>query len=272
MKEDTLQQYPTALTIAGSDSGGGAGLQADIKTMQACQVFSTTVITCITAQNTYGVQDAIPLPTEMIDAQFNSLYTDFNIGAAKTGALFDEDRVRAVAKNVRQHNITNLIIDPVMVAKGGSKLLSDSAIEAFITELLPLALLVTPNIPEAEALSGRTILTQEDMKEAARHIQSLGAKNVLLKGGHLETEEVQDLLLLESGEMHWFTFPRVVTNRTHGTGDTLSAGITAAIAKGMSLLDAIAYGERYLHTILETEIIIGHGHGPLNHWGHDLER
>ena len=272
MNQDTLKQFPTALTIAGSDAGGGAGMQADIKTMQACQVFSTVVLTCITAQNTYGVQDAIPVPTEMINAQFDSLFSDFDILAAKTGALFDENRVRTVAKNVKKHNITSLIIDPVMVAKGGSKLLSDSAINAFVTELLPLALLVTPNIPEAEALSEQTIRSQEEMVNAAKKIQSLGAKNVLLKGGHLDTKEVQDLLLLESGETHWFTFSRVTTNRTHGTGDTLSAGITAAIAKGYSLVDAIAYGEHYLHTILETEIIVGHGHGPLNHWGHQLER
>ncbi|MDD9138888.1 bifunctional hydroxymethylpyrimidine kinase/phosphomethylpyrimidine kinase [Fructobacillus sp. CRL 2054] len=258
------QQYPIALTIAGSDSGGGAGLQADMKTMEAHQVFSTTVVVGLTAQNTLGVDAAMPASVEMIDAQFASLMADFDVRAAKTGALFDAETVRAVARNVRQHKVDHLVVDPVMVAKGGAALLDEAGVQTLKEELLPLSELVTPNIPEAELLSGMTIDNLDDMKHAAAKIQALGIKNVMVKGGHLDGDTVVDYIAL-GDEDFVLTGPKVQGKRKHGTGDTLSAAITSQLAKGMSLKNAILMAHRYMNQIIGQPLYIGHGHGPLNH-------
>ncbi|KOY78679.1 Phosphomethylpyrimidine kinase [Apilactobacillus kunkeei] len=265
------KKVPETLTIAGSDSGGGAGMQADIKTMQEHHVFATNVVVGLTAQNTLGVQSVLPTPVEMINAQFDSLYDDFDIKAAKTGALFDQERVEAVVSNINKHNIHPIVVDPVMVAKGGARLLDDSGIDAIIHKLMPIADIVTPNLPEAEVIYGKKIETNDDVIAAATHIQQLGAKNVIIKGGHQQGDTLSDYVLLESGISFTIESKKYDTVRKHGTGDTLSSAIVANLAKGASIKDAIIEGKHYIDTILQSEIIVGHGHGPLNHWGAEDE-
>ncbi|WP_429971882.1 bifunctional hydroxymethylpyrimidine kinase/phosphomethylpyrimidine kinase [Fructilactobacillus sp. Tb1] len=260
-----FKQYPEAMTIAGTDSGGGAGMEADIKTMQACHTFSTNVVVGVTAQNTYGVQDLYPLPRKIVDAQFASIMDDFDIKAAKTGALFDSEHVKIVADNVKKYNLKNFVVDPVMVAKGGAKLLTDEAIQTLKDELLPLATLVTPNLPETELLAGQTVKTQVDMLNAAKKIQQMGCPNVMVKGGHGDEDMVYDFVKLADGNEFWLESKRVNTIRTHGTGDTLSSAIVAYLAQGMDLETAIRKAHQYLETIINLPLPIGHGHGPLNH-------
>lgn len=263
---EKLQQYLEVLTIAGTDSGGGAGIQADTKTMQAHKVFSTQVIVGVTAQNTFGVQDIFPLPASMISNQFQSIFDDFEIQAVKTGALFDKEHVEIVVNNLNQYPIKNLVIDPVMVAKGGAKLLSDDAIISVKNRLLPLGVLVTPNLLEAEILSDQTIKNYDDMKSAAQKIKGFGVQNVMIKGGHSDNQtEIYDYILFSDGTELWLSAERIDTKRTHGTGDTLSSAIVSNLAKGFSLRDAIINGHGYLKKIIKNPLLIGHGHGPLNH-------
>ncbi|WP_390405819.1 bifunctional hydroxymethylpyrimidine kinase/phosphomethylpyrimidine kinase [Lacticaseibacillus jixiensis] len=264
-----MDQFPQALSIAGSDSGGGAGMQADLKTIQSRHVFATTVLVAITAQNTLGVQDSLALPEAMIDAQFASLAADLAIRACKTGMLADVPTVRAVVRNLKRYDFGPLTVDPVMIAKGGASLLSEDAIAVVRDELLPLATLATPNLPEAQKLANMTITTTDDMKEAGRRILATGAQNVIIKGGHLEdSDSASDYVLLASGEDFWMPAKRVDTIRTHGTGDTLSACITAELAKGRDLAGAIRTGKAYVEAAIKDGIIVGHGHGPLNHWAY----
>ncbi|MCH4170762.1 MAG: bifunctional hydroxymethylpyrimidine kinase/phosphomethylpyrimidine kinase [Lactobacillus sp.] len=268
-----LKQYPQALSIAGSDSGGGAGMQADLKTIQERHVFGATVLVAITAQNTIGVQDALPLPENIIDAQFKSLAADLDVKACKTGMLADVTRVRAVVRNLKKYDFGPLTVDPVMVAKGGAPLLSEDAVAVVRDELLPLATLATPNLPEAEKLTGLTIDDEAAMKQAGIALQGLGVKNVIIKGGHLSADqESNDFVLLENGESFWLTSKRVDTIRTHGTGDTLSACITAELAKGVNIADAIRTGKDFVEAAIADGIIVGHGHGPLNHWALEARR
>lgn len=261
-----MKQYPQALTIAGTDSGGGAGIQADIKTMQACHVFSTNVVVAVTAQNTLDVQKAFVLPTDMVDAQFASIYEDFDIKAAKTGMLADAEHVACVVQNIKKYHIQPLIVDPVMVAKGGTRLLSKDAMDSVIHDLIPLATIVTPNLPEAEAITNMTIKNHEDTRTAAKKIASMGAKNVIIKGGHQDSDIISDYVLLSDGTDFWMASPKVDTIRTHGTGDTLSSAIASALAKGDTIPSAIRFGKSFIETIIQQDIIVGHGHGPLNHW------
>lgn len=259
--------FPQVLTIAGTDSGGGAGISADVKTMQMRHVFATMVVVAVTAQNTLGVQDAFPMPLKLIDEQFASLNADFKIRACKTGMLADADHVRTVAKNLRKYDFGPVTVDPVMIAKGGAQLLSEDAVVVVRDELLPLADLVTPNLPEAEKLTGMTITTEAEMVAAGKKLQALGAKNVLVKGGHFnDAKEANDFVLLESGKSFWMTAKRVPTHNTHGTGDTISSCITAELAKGHSMEEAIRIGKDYVEATIRDGINVGHGHGPLNHW------
>lgn len=271
-----INDYPQALTIAGTDSGGGAGIPADVKTMQMRGVYSAMVVVAVTAQNTLGVQDALPMPEKLIDEQFASIAGDLKIRACKTGMLADPLRARAVVRNLKKYDLGPLIVDPVMVAKGGAKLLSDDAISIVRDELIPLASLVTPNIPEACELTGIAIRDKNDIKKAARELQKRGAKNILIKGGHAESsDKADDYILFEDGNDMWLTAPRVNTKNTHGTGDTISACITAEIAKGHSMEQAIMIGKTYVEKTISKGINVGHGHGPLNHWvkieGDDLK-
>ncbi|KRM24958.1 MULTISPECIES: bifunctional hydroxymethylpyrimidine kinase/phosphomethylpyrimidine kinase [Limosilactobacillus] len=259
--------FPQALTIAGTDSGGGAGIAADFKTMQERDVFATMVVVAVTAQNTLGVQDAFPMPPKMIDEQFASLAEDLNIRACKTGMLADAPRVLAVVRNLKKYDFGPVIVDPVMIAKGGAKLLSDDAIATVRDHLLPHASLVTPNLPEAEELTGLKITTEDEMEKAGKALQNLGAKNVLVKGGHFtNANEANDFVLLENGHSFWLTANRINTKNTHGTGDTISSCITAELAKGHSMEKAIRTGKEYVEATIRNGINVGHGHGPLNHW------
>lgn len=254
-----------ALTIAGSDSGGGAGVQADLKVFFRFGVYGTSALTLITAQNTLGVQQVYLLPPEEVYAQIQSVAEDFPLHAAKTGALGDGAIVEAVADAVGRYGIAPLVVDPVMVAKSGDPLLAPEAVAALKERLFPLAALITPNRLEAEALLGHPIRTLEEAEEAAKALLGLGPKAVLLKGGHLEGEKAVDLLATRGGVLR-FSAPRVHTRNTHGTGCTLSAAIAALLAKGRPLVEAVAEAKAYLTRALRTAPPLGRGHGPLNHW------
>ncbi|MCF4061678.1 Hydroxymethylpyrimidine phosphate kinase ThiD [Pediococcus acidilactici] len=257
------------LTIAGTDSGGGAGIQADLKTMQERRVFGTCVVVAVTAQNTLGVTDVAVMPRHIIDHQFAALAEDLDIKAAKTGMLANSAVVDAVVENYQKYDFGPLVVDPVMIAKGGAKLLSDEAIEAVRTRLLPLAYLITPNLPEAEKLAGMPIKNNADAKAAAARLQELGAQNVLIKGGHFsDSAESRDYVLFADGSELELASPRYETSNTHGTGDTISSVIVSEIAKGKSLKQALQIGKAFINAAISDGIQVGHGHGPLNHWAY----
>lgn len=260
-----VNQTIQAITIAGSDSGGCAGLQADLKTFQARDVFGMNIIVALTAQNTYGVQASMPVPTGFIEAQFDSIQADYHIRACKTGMLADIDQVKAVAKKLREVDFGPYVLDPVMIAKGGHALLTNRAVDT-IKELIPLADVITPNIPEAEAILNIKIRSTKDIMAAAVELQTLGSKNVIIKGGHADTKLSSDYVLLENGDAFWLSGPRIDTKNTHGTGDTFAACITAELAKGEPMKEAIQTARAYLQGALEDGIDVGHGHGPTNHW------
>lgn len=257
---------PQVCTIAGTDSGGGAGIQADLKTFQERDVFGTSVVVAVTAQNTLGVHGVYPIPVEGVIAQLDALFSDLSLKAIKTGMLLNSEYITVIANYLAKHSDIPLIVDPVMIAKGGAALMESSATDAMIQKLLPLATLITPNIPEAETILQRTIETEEEMMQAAKDIQKLGAKNVLMKGGHsLNTEKARDFLLTADGTGTWFESERFPTKDTHGTGCTYSACITAEIAKSKSLIDAVAISKEYITAAIYHGIKVGHGHGPTNH-------
>lgn len=257
---------PQVVTVAGSDSGGGAGLQADLKTFQARKAFGLSIVIALTAQNTLGVQGSYPIAPAFIDAQFDSLAADFAIRAVKTGMLADKERVECVVRNLEKVDFGPLIVDPVMIAKGGHPLLTEEAVDTIRKQLLPMATIVTPNLPEAEVLSGIVIISEEDRKAAARLIQSFGVKHVIIKGGHQEGNFSRDYVLFDSGEEMWLSAPRIYTNHTHGTGDTFSACLAAELAKGLGVRESIVLAKKYIQGAIEQGIQVGHGHGPTNHW------
>lgn len=254
-----------ALTIAGSDSGGGAGIQADLKTFAALGVYGSSVLTAITAQNTLGVTAVHEIPTAVIDAQLDAVMTDIGAGAVKTGMLSSSAIVRTVAEGVRRHGLTKLVVDPVMVAKSGDRLLREDAVNALREELLPLALVVTPNIPEAETLAGMTIVTEEDRREAARRIAAFGPRYVVVKGGHTSGEPV-DYLFDGVRLLPVAAGPRVDTPHTHGTGCTFSAAITAGLARGLAVEPAVTAAKAYITAALRAAYRIGAGHSPVHHF------
>lgn len=258
----TQTKTPKALTIAGSDSGAGAGIQADLKTFCALDVYGTTAITAITAQNTLGVSRVIALPPEMVAAQIDAIVADIGTDAAKTGMLYSAEIIEAVAERVTLHRLEKLVVDPVMVAKGGQPLLQEDAVQALKSKLLPLALIVTPNIPEAEKLTGRAIASDQDIEEAARALRELGPRYVLVKGGHRSGEPVDTLF--DGREFRHLHGPRLDTPNTHGTGCTLSAAIAAYLAGGRSVDDAAALAKEYVTDAIRHSLSIGAGHGPVN--------
>lgn len=270
---EQINSFPQVLTLAGTDSGGGAGIMADLKTMQARHVFGTAVVVAVTAQNTLGVQDSLMIPQEMIDAQCASLADDFDIKACKTGMLGDAKHVHYVAQNLQEYDFGPLVVDPVMVAKGGATLLTDDAIQTVIDELLPLATVVTPNLVEAKRIVGHEIKTADEVKAAAQEIQQLGVKNVIIKGGHMAArkQESADYFLFADQTDLWLSAPRINTNRTHGTGDTLSSCLAAELAKGIDIKQAVRTAKAYVQAAIENTIQVGHGHGPLNHWAYGEE-
>ncbi|MFB3925893.1 MAG: bifunctional hydroxymethylpyrimidine kinase/phosphomethylpyrimidine kinase [Syntrophales bacterium] len=250
------------LTIAGSDSGGGAGIQADLKTIAALGCHGMTVVTALTAQNTRGVQGIFEVPASFIEKQFDSVASDIGIDAAKTGMLAGPETLRTIIGKIREFRIEKLVVDPVMIAKGGASLITDEAKEILKNELLPLSLVVTPNIPEAEFLSKKRISSVEDMKKSAEIIRSLGPRNVLVKGGHLAGDAVD--ILYDGTLFHEFRAERIATADTHGTGCTLSAAIAAGVGKGLPVLDAAREAKEYLTASIRSAIRLGGGHGPVN--------
>lgn len=253
-----------ALTIAGSDSGGGAGIQADLKTFAARGVYGTSAITAITAQNTCGVTGVLELPLETIEAQIDAVLSDIGTDAAKIGMLSSAPIVRLVGAKVRQWGIERLVLDPVMVAKGGDRLLREDAATAVREELLPLALVLTPNLPEAEVLVGHPVRTREQREHAAREIATLGVHNVVIKGGHAEGAPVD--LLFDGRGFTEYPAERIESRNTHGTGCTFSAAIAAELAKGYSVPEAIGHAKRYTTEAIRQAPDLGGGHGPLNHF------
>ena len=256
---------PVALTIAGSDSGAGAGIQADLKTFAAVGVYGVTVITAITAQNTVGVRAVQEIDLDVIGAQLDAVAEDFSIGALKTGMLSSAAIIEIVAAGIQRHRLGPLVVDPVMIAKSGDRLLREDAVDALRRRLLPLAHVVTPNIPEAEVLAGRPIRTRDDRLAAAHAIMELGAQAVVIKGGHSQDDPIVDLLVDSQG-VHEYRAARIVTTSTHGTGCTFSAAITAGLAIGLDLPGAVAEARDYLSRALASAPGLGHGHGPLNHF------
>lgn len=257
-----------ALTIAGSDSGGGAGIQADLKTFAAHGVYGTSAITAVTAQNTLGVIGVHVLPAEFVTAQIEAVTSDIGCDAVKTGMLATAAIVEAVAAAIEQLELPNLVVDPVMVAKGGDRLLADDAVHALRSVLLRLAHVVTPNVQEAEVLAGMEVRSLGDAREAARRILRFGPAAVLIKGGHLPGDTITDLLVDGSREIE-ITGPRVRGPHTHGTGCTLAAAIAARLALGDSLEDAARRGHAYVAEAMRHGIDVGTGHQPLGHfWEH----
>ncbi|GKV68489.1 hydroxymethylpyrimidine/phosphomethylpyrimidine kinase [Sporosarcina sp. NCCP-2716] len=255
-----------ALTIAGSDSGGGAGIQADIKTFQELGVFGTSALTAITAQNTQGVQAVQPVDAAIVQAQIESVLSDFPVTAIKTGMLFSAELIRTVALALRSVPEVPLVIDPVMIAKGGTSLLQQEAVTALREELLPLATLVTPNLPEAEVLTGMTIDSPSDMEAAAEKLLKTGTSTVLLKGGHRgDVPYAEDLFLSSDGQSFCLRSERVRTADTHGTGCTFAAAITAELAKGRSMTEAAVTAKHFIQRAIEDSLRLGSGHGPTNH-------
>jgi hydroxymethylpyrimidine/phosphomethylpyrimidine kinase len=254
-----------ALTIAGSDSGGGAGIQADLKTFAAHGVYGTSAITAVTAQNTRAVVAWQPVPPGLVRAQIDAVMSDIGTDAVKIGMLADAQIVETVASAIVTLSLKTVVLDPVMIAKGGDRLLDEGAVDALKTRLLPLASVVTPNVPEAEVLAGMRIQTLDDMRTAGARILGLGAGVVLIKGGHLEGPESVDVAMM-GGETFELRGRRIQSTSTHGTGCTLASAIAANLALGMEIRDALARAREYVEGAILHAPGIGGGHGPLNHF------
>ena len=262
----TTSSIPVALTIAGSDSGGGAGIQADIKAMQANGVFAASVITAITAQNTKAVTAAFDLPIDIVEAQIDAVFDDIRIDAVKTGMLSSIGIIEAVAEKLAARSTAPLIVDPVMISKSGFKLLKDDAVESVRRKLIPLATLITPNVHEAEHLTGMRIQTQDDARAAARRLHELGPRAVLVKGGHLDDPDESVDVYFDGADFETFSSPRIDTPHTHGTGCTYASAIAANLAKGSDLIAAIRDAKAYVTEAIRGGLAIGGGHGPTDHF------
>ncbi|WP_031457801.1 bifunctional hydroxymethylpyrimidine kinase/phosphomethylpyrimidine kinase [Chloroflexus sp. MS-G] len=255
---------PRCLTIAGSDSGGGAGIQADLKAFAALGVYGMSALTAVTAQNTVGVQGVIELPAAFVGQQIDSVVTDIGVDAVKTGMLANADIIAVVAEKARTYQWPHLVVDPVMMAKSGDPLLRPEAQQALISLLFPLATIVTPNIPEARALTGLAITTVTEMEQAAQMIHAMGPRWVLVKGGHLQGDSVD--VLFDGAQYQYFTAPRIETRHTHGTGCTFASAIAAGLAKGLSVPEAVQQAKDYITTALRHAPGLGNGHGPVHHF------
>lgn len=267
----TNTHYPVVMTIAGSDSGGGAGIQADLKTFMSLETFGTSALTAVTVQNTLGVHGIQPMDLEIISGQINHVANDFQIQAVKTGMLHDSQVIQTVAEAIKQNNLqSRLVIDPVMIAKGGASLLLEEAQNTLRTQLLPLGKVITPNIPEAEVLSGIAITNDQERQQAAEKLLTFGVEAVVIKGGHRYSKVnlAEDYFLNQQGKTFTLASPRIETPHTHGTGCTFSAAITAFLAKGLSVEEAVYHAKAYIHAAISHTLGIGHGHGPTNHWAY----
>jgi hydroxymethylpyrimidine/phosphomethylpyrimidine kinase len=257
------------LTIAGSDSGAGAGIQADLKTFAALGVYGTSALTAITAQNTVGVTQVFGLSPKLVAAQIDAVVADIGAHAAKTGMLASAPIIDTVATKIKQHRLKNLVVDPVMVATSGDLLIKKSAVAALRLRLLPLAAVATPNLPEAEELTGMKLRTAQDIEEAARRIVKMGARSVVIKGGHLSGPAVD--LFFDGRKFAALSAPRIRTKNTHGTGCTFSAAIAAYLAKGESIERAVRLAKKYITAAIRDGFRVGAGHSPVHHfhqlWG-----
>lgn len=264
-----MRGIPRALTIAGSDSGGGAGIQADLKTFAAFGVYGMSAIAALTAQNTVGVEGIVEIDPSFVSMQIRAVVEDIGVDVVKTGMLSNAAIIAQVAEDLRALGLQKIVVDPVMVAKGGHRLLRMDAMDAMVKELIPLALVVTPNLHEVAALTGLEVTSVEEMKEAARAIKTMGPRYVVIKGGHLPGAPLD--LLYDGTEFHRFVNIRYDTPHTHGTGCTFASAIAAGLAKGCSVEEAVARAKQYISAAIGRGIPLGRGHGPVNHF-HNLYR
>ncbi len=258
-----------AVTIAGSDSGGGAGIQADLKSFSANGVYGASILTALTAQNTLGVTAIHDVPTDFVRAQMDAVYSDLSVKATKIGMLSQVSIIKEVAEGLNRHKTGPVVLDPVMVAASGDPLLANSAVASLISELVPMADIITPNLHEAaRMLEGDVAVSETEMLDQSRKLTDLGAKAVLLKGGHGESAESADLFLSAEGDVLWLRKERIATENTHGTGCTLSSAIAAGLAKGQDLGTAVTSAKAYIHAAIghSDELSIGKGHGPVHHF------
>lgn len=265
-----MNRVPRAMSVAGSDSGGGAGIQADLKTMASLSVFGTSVIVALTAQNSTQVSGIFEVPPDFIIKQIDAVLSDMGADSVKTGMLYSSNTISAVSSGLRDHSVSGIIIDPVMISKTGAVLLKDNAVDAMINLLFPVAGLVTPNIPEAERMSGRKIGNSEEAQTASLRLSEEYGLGVLIKGGHLEGETVEDFLSI-NGKVYVYPERRVKTINSHGTGDTLSAAICSYLALGKPLLKAVELARTYLQGAIENSFTMGKGYGSLNHFWRDKD-
>jgi hydroxymethylpyrimidine/phosphomethylpyrimidine kinase len=269
MKKHVEKKYARVLTIAGSDSGGGAGIQADLKTIGANGCYGMSVITALTAQNTVGVSGIHGVPIDFVRLQMEAVLSDIGTDAVKIGMLFSPELITTVAEQLKNFHVTNIVLDPVMIATSGDKLLQDEAIDALKNLLIPMAAIITPNLPEASVLLGREITSPAMVHEAARELCRLGCTNVLIKGGHHEGQTSDDCLFLgETEELIQLPAKRIETRNTHGTGCTLSSAIASAIAKGYDIVEAVRAAKEYITGAIDSGAgySIGKGHGPVHHF------
>lgn len=262
-------EYPRVLSIAGSDSGGGAGIQADLKTFSALGCFGMTAITALTAQNTCGVRAIHAVPPEMLRDQIDAVMEDIGADAVKIGMLHSPEIVLTVAQAIDRYAMKNVVFDPVMVATSGAVLIDNAALDVLVRELFPRATVITPNLDEAALLVGQALITSQDMEQAALALLDKGARAVLIKGGHLPGDTVIDLLMMRGGEKFWMQAPRIHSPNTHGTGCTLSSAMAAHLALGASLVEAVQHARVFVREALQAgaQVRTGKGSGPLNH-GH----
>lgn len=260
-------RYPRVLSIAGSDSGGGAGIQADLKTFAALGCYGMTAITALTAQNTTGVRAIHAVPPSMLREQIDAVVEDIGVDAVKIGMLHAPEIVQVVSEAIDRHALAQVVLDPVMIATSGAVLIENAAVQALVQQLFPRALLITPNLDEAGFLVGRTLHSESDMQQAAQQLLDQGARAVLLKGGHLAGEQVCDLFAARTGESFWLRAPRIASPNTHGTGCTLSSAIAAHLALGQELTTALHSAHAYVRRALQAgaHVRTGAGSGPLNH-------
>jgi len=273
------KKYHRVLTIAGSDSGGGAGIQADLKTFSALGCYGMSAITALTAQNTVAVTQIHEVPPAFVAAQIDAVIEDIGVDAVKIGMLSSPEIIEIVASRLEVHQVNKIVLDPVMVAKSGDKLLKEEAIQTLKSRLIPMATIITPNIPEAEVLTGMIITSPEDAEQAAHALSNLGPEAILIKGGHSSEEVSRDVLLLKNPpQMIQLMDKRIITNNTHGTGCTLSSAIAANLAKGLEVLAAVQAAKAYISKAIAAGAAyeIGSGHGPVLHffewWDNDIQK
>jgi len=264
-----MQTYNRVLTIAGSDSGGGAGIQADLKTFSALGCYGMSVITALTAQNTKGVTGIHPVPPSFAEKQMEAVFSDIGTDAVKIGMLYSAELIQAVAHQLKKYNVQKIVLDPVMVAQSGDKLLQEEAIDAIRQHLIPLCTIITPNLPEASVLLEKEIHTTDDMKNAAKSLSRYGCESVLVKGGHLEGIDSPDILYLAKSDRYVvLNKERIQTRNTHGTGCTLSSAIAAFLAKSSDIEESVRQAKDFIHQAIAAGAgyQIGHGHGPVHHF------